>query len=349
MESRRSRIRAALSIGDIDKISKGIEYERRIGRIRLLITIILIASFAVFVAIAAFAIYNEGYQNFIRGLYSLNPYYFALALLVIFIGYVMRYPKWHQYMRKLKVKIPTRQNFMIYLSMYSMDITPGRWGRAVVSYTINKLTGIKFGVTFPAVVADIFTDFLGFVVILLATTIFLRKFVFVSVVITILLLIPFIFIYVRRPFEYVKKKFGKIKRLRGIFETGDIYFENNRMLSGSTYVYSMIYTIPAMFLNGLALYYVMLAFGVPLTIADIPTVLFIFSSSLILGMVSGLPATLGITDAALIGYLLLFFPNEVTVGLASLITIFFRFASVWFVQGFGSIALLDTMKYWRAK
>jgi uncharacterized protein (TIRG00374 family) len=345
--ARATKIRNAFTIADIDKISKGIEYERRIGRIRAMITIILVASFAVFVVIAAVGISNEGFQNFVSAIYSMNLYYFGLALLIIFTGYVIRYPKWHLYMKKLKVKVPTVTNFMIYLSMYSMDITPGRWGRAIVSYTINKLTGIKFAITFPAVVADIFTDFLGFVVILMATTIFLKQFVLVSLVITVLLLIPFFFIYVRRPFEYIKKKFGRIKRLKNIFEAGDIYFENKKLLDTYAYAYSMIYTIPAMFLNGLALYFVMLAFGVPLSPAAIPTVLFIFTSSLLLGMVSGLPATLGITDAALVGYLLLFFPATVTVGLASLITIFFRLASVWFVQGFGSLALLDTMKYWR--
>ena len=344
---RRKKIKSAFAIGDIDKIKKGIEYERRISRIRILIASILVASFAVFVVIAALAILNEGLSSFLAAIYSMNLYYFGLALLAILAGYVMRYPKWHLYMQKLKVKIATRANFAIYLSMYSMDITPGRWGRAIVSYTINKLTGVKFAVTFPAVVADIFTDFLGFVVILLATTIFLQKFVLLSLIITLLLLVPFIFIYVRRPFEYIKKKLGRVKRLKSVFEAGDVYFENNKLMTPDAYAYSMIYTIPAMFLNGIALFYVMLAFGVPLTIVDIPTVLFIFTSSLLIGMVTGIPATLGVTDAALIGYLLLFFPTTITVGVASLISIFFRLASVWFVQGFGSVALLDTMRYWR--
>ncbi len=343
----RQKIGSALALADIDNIKKGIEYERRIGRIRLLIALILVASFIVFLVIAAFGISEEGLPGFLSAIYSMNLYDLGIALLIIFIGYVMRYPKWHLYMKRLGVKISAKTNFSIYMSMYSMDITPGRWGRAVVSYTINKLAGIKFAVTFPAVVADIFTDFLGFVVILLATTFFLGKFVLLSLAITILLLIPFVFIYVRKPFEYVKRKLGKIKRLRSVFESGDIYFENNKLLTPGVYAYSMVYTIPAMFLNGLALYYVILAFNVPLTPAAIPTVLFIFTSSLILGMVTGLPATLGVTDAALVGYLLLFFPSLITAGVASLITIFFRLASVWFVQGFGSVALLDTMRYWR--
>ena len=49
------------------------------------------------------------------------------------------------------------------------------------------------------------------------------------------------------------------------FGTVNIYFENKKLLDTYAYAYSMIYTIPAMFLNGLALYFVMLAFGVPLS------------------------------------------------------------------------------------
>ena len=71
----------------------------------------------------------------------------------------------------------------------------------------------------------------------------------------------------------------------------------------------MLYTIPSMVLTGMALYFVIIAFGIPLTPADIPAVLFIFSSSLLFGIITGVPATLGVTDAALVGYLVVFFPN----------------------------------------
>ncbi|MCL5419475.1 MAG: flippase-like domain-containing protein [Candidatus Marsarchaeota archaeon] len=338
--------RGALGISGISRIRKGSEYRRKMENIRFIIIVVLAASFAVFAAIAALAIYSEGLAKFVGGIESMNPYYFLAALGVIFLGYVIRFPKWEFYLRKLKVKIPRAKNFLIYLSMYSMDITPGRWGRAMVSYTINRISKVSFARTFPAVVADIFTDFLGFVVVLIVSMIFVHKFFGISLIITILLVIPFVFVYIKGPFLYVKKRFGHIKRLRSVFDIGNLYFRYNKMLKGSAYAYSMLYTIPAMFLNGLALYLVILAFGVNMPLSSLPTVLFIFSSSLILGMISGLPATLGVTDAALIGYLTLFFPATIGIGLASIITIFFRIATVWFVEGFGFSALLYTMKYW---
>lgn len=343
------RIRKALAITELDKIQRGIEYRKRIQSVKLVLILILIASAAVFAAIAAFAIWNEGISTFVNAIGSMNLWYFGAALAIIFIGYAMRFPKWEYYLRRLRVSVPRRKNFVIYMSMYSMDITPGRWGRAVVSYTINRLTKVSFARTFPAIVADIFTDFLGFAIVLVVATILVQKFVLVSGIITVLLLIPFIFVYIKQPFDFIKRKFSWIRQLKYIFLVGTLYFKYHRLLTKKAYVYSMVYTIPAQFLNGLALYFVMLAFGVNLPLAAIPTVLFIFSSSLILGMVTGIPATLGVTDAAMIGYLILFFPTAISLGLASLITIFFRIASVWFVEGFGLTSLLYTMRYWDDK
>ncbi len=154
-----------IDVGSLDKIKSKSDYKSAVQSARSAVFFILFLSFLVFVAIAGYAIWNEGVSNFVRTFESMNLKYFAAALALIFISYSMRFPKWSLYLKRLGVEIPAGRSFVIYLSMYSMDITPGRWGRAIVSYTINKLSKVKFAVTFPAVVADIFTDFLGFAVI----------------------------------------------------------------------------------------------------------------------------------------------------------------------------------------
>lgn len=324
------------------------EYRARIRKVRNALLWIFVASFVVFVVIAGLAVLNEGVDKFVSSLLSLNPFYFVIALLVVFLSNLMRYPKWEMYMKKLGVKISRARNIAIYLSMYSMEITPGRWGRGVVSYTINKLTGVRFGSTFPAVVVDILTDFLGFIVICLGAALFLGQYVLLSLGITILLLIPFIFLYIRRPYEWVKRKLQhRIKRLKTVFDTADLYFQNSKKLDLWSYVYSMIFTIPSMLLNGVALYFVILAFGINLPVSYMPQVIFVFSFSLLLGIITAIPAALGVTDAAMIGFLTLFFGGVgIDFGIASLITIFFRIVNVWFVEGFGFAALAYTFKYW---
>ena len=345
MKSRREN---ALNIASIEKIEAEVDYKRRIKKIEYILASILLGSLVVFGFIAISAVLNEGFGNFVKAITSINFFYYGIALLIIFSSYLLRFPKWEYYLKKLKVKIPRRRNFIIYLSMYSMDITPGRWGRAVVSYTINKLTKVKFSKTFPAVVADIFTDFLGFAIICVFFAFFVHKYILVSLIITTILLLPFVFLYHEKPFTYLKSKLSRFRSLESFFEVGELYFKNNKLLGKDAYWYSMIYTIPSMFLNGLSLYFVMLSFGINVGINNIPTIVFIFASSLIFGMITGIPANLGVTDGAMLSALVAFFGGMgVSFGLASLITIFFRIATVWFVEFFGFLALVYTFRYWK--
>lgn len=346
--------RKGVNLKTMDTIKSKGQYKSAVNSARSAVFFILFLSFLVFVAIAAYAVWQEGVSNFVHTLESVNLEYFVAALALIFVSYAMRFPKWSLYLQRLGVKIPTGRNFVIYLSMYSMDITPGRWGRAIVSYTINRLSNVKFAVTFPAVVADIFTDFLGFAIITDATALIVGKFVVLSFVITFLLIVPFLFVYIQRPFEYVKKKYLKfrnrfrlLKKLDIVVSTADLYFKHNKKLGIGPFLYSMALTIPSMFFNGMALFLIIESFGVPLNGSSVATVLFIFSSSLVLGMITGIPGTLGVTDAALVSQLQIFFPGVIDLGMASAITILFRIASVWFVEGFGFAAFLYTLRYWK--
>jgi len=337
-------------IASISNIKKSVDYERRLRKAGYVLITILAASAVIFLAISILAILNEGVPKFIATVLKINGFYYSIALLLIFSAYLLRYPKWEMYMKRLGVKIQRRKNFWIYLSMYSMDITPGRWGRAIVSYTINRLTGVKFGRTFPAIVTDIFTDFLGFVIICLFFSFLVHQYLLESVIISLILMLPFVFLYHRGPFTFIKRKLSRFSRLRSFFEVGDLYFKNNKRLGGDVYWYSLLYTVPSMFLNALSLYFIILSFGVSLPPIYIPAIIFVFTSSLLLGMITGIPANLGVTDAVLLGFLVAFFGSAgVDFGVASVITIFSRMANVWFVELFGFIALLHTMKYWHKK
>lgn len=327
------------------------ENERKLDRAKYTVITILALSLAIFVAIALLAILNEGAGKFFGTLSSINPFYYSLALVCVIAGELLGFPKWELFIRKLGVRIDRLKNLEVYLSMFSMEITPGRWGRAVVSYTLNRHTGVRFARTFPAVVADIFTDFLGFVILALVSAFLVHTYALASLVIIGLLLVPFVFIYVRGPFEWLKGLLGGHKSFSGFFEIGDAYFDSNKLLGGGTYAYAMVFTLPSMLMNGLALYFVILSFGVPIGIGLLPTVLFVYTSAMLLGMVSGMPGALGLADAAFLGYLVTYFGADfgVTLGVAAAITIMFRVASIWFVEGVGSVFLVRTMRYWKSR
>ncbi|MGC8629252.1 MAG: lysylphosphatidylglycerol synthase transmembrane domain-containing protein [Candidatus Micrarchaeia archaeon] len=331
-----------------ERIKEEKEEQERLKKAKIAVIGVISASFFVFAVIAGIAIINEGLPKFASTLLKLNPVYYGAALVCVLASDMIGFPKWALFIKRLKIKIPRRRNFVIYFSMFSMDITPGRWGRAAVAYTINRQTKVPFGRTFPAVVADIFTDFLGFIVVAVFTAFLVHRYSDISIIISILLLIPFVFIFYEKPFKYIKKRFYKFKRLKGFFDIGDTYFESKRLLNLGSYAYAMLFTIPAMVLSGLSLYFVILSFGIKLGIAYLPTLLFVYTSSLLLGMVTGIPGTIGVSDAALLSYLTAFFPGLITFGTAALITIFFRIATIWFQEAVCSLALLYTTRYWHS-
>jgi len=328
----------------------GSEYlhTRRGTKAKYTVLMALALSVVIFLAISILAVLNEGPSKFISTITSINPLYYSLALLFVFLSDLVGFPKWNRFIKKLGIKIHTKKNLAIYMSMFSMDITPGRFGRAIVSSTLNKVTGMKFARTFPAVIADIFTDFIGFVAVVLLSSFLVRKYLPISIGISIILLLPFVFIYTKKPYEYLKRKLGNRKRFEPIFEFGDMYFTSHKLLDKKTYAYAMLFTIPAVIFSGLALYFVILSFGINLSIYFFPTLLFIFTSSLLLGMITGAPGTLGVADAAMLSYLVAFFSGlGVSFGVASAITIFFRIAAIWFDTGIGTIFLLYTFRYWK--
>ncbi|MDE1870035.1 MAG: flippase-like domain-containing protein [Candidatus Micrarchaeota archaeon] len=325
-------------------------YRKKVRDYQKILFLILFFSFIVFVVIAAFGVYSVGVGRFISSVESIRPSYFLQALGIVFVSYLLRFPKWQLYMKRLGIRIKAFQNLIIYLSMYSMDITPGRWGRAIGSYTINRLTGAGIGTSFPAVVADIFTDFVGFAIVAVAAALLVRQYIEISIGASLLLFIPFIFLYNKGAYSIFSRRLRKFKFLRGLFAVGDSYFSHNKKLGLPVYIYSLLCAIPATILNGLSLYFVMLAFGINVGIGDLGTIVFIYAVSTLLGMLTGLPANIGVTDATLLGFILAFFGGYgIDVGLAAIITIFTRIVNVWFVQLFGFGALLYTLRYWREK
>ena len=322
--------------------------KERFRKAKLAVIGVILGSLIVFVVLSALAILNEGATRFVATLYSIKPGYYVASLLCVVAGITIGFPKWDLFLRKLGIKLPKTKNFLIYFSMFSMDITPGRWGRAAVAYTVNRQTNATFAQTFPAVVADIFTDFLGFIVVAVLTAFLVHRYSDISIIISVLLLIPFVFILYEKPYKYIKKRFYKHKRLKGFFNIGDTYFRSKKLLDLGSYAFAMLFTVPAMVFDGLALYFVILSFGIHMGIGYLPTLLFVYTSSLLLGMVTGIPGTIGVTDAALLGYLTAFFGGiGVTLGTAVLITVFFRIASIWFQEIICSLVLLYTIRYWK--
>ncbi|MCL5433790.1 MAG: flippase-like domain-containing protein [Candidatus Marsarchaeota archaeon] len=319
------------------------DYLKLIHKIGFFSAIGFFGTFIVFLIILLIG----GAKNIIGIMLKANPFIYILAFVCVLIGYILRFGKWDYYMKTLNLHVPIKKSLSVYLSVYSMNITPGKIGRIVAAYTLKKITKIKFMNIAPLVTMDIFTDSLGMAIFALAIALYVGKFVIYVVLADILLLAPFIFLLDDWFFVILKKRFKNIKnKLTALFFIyGDEYYSSQSVLNKpKVYLTSIIFSVPSAFLNAFALFLVINSLGLTAPLAN---TLFTFSSSQLYGMVSAVPGNMGVTDGFLIstmGSLLHF--NYVT---SSAITLMTRFATLWFGVVLGWIFLFYTFKYWKIK
>lgn len=315
------------------------EYVKLIHRLRIFAVIGLVASLLVFILVAIFG----GFSNVLATILHANLSLYSLAFVCVFLGYMARYGKWGYYMHMLGIKVKQTKSFLIYLSAYGMDITPGRIGRIVAAYSLKKVTNIKFMSIVPIVTMDLFTDFFGFALLALAAAIYIGRYLIYIAVFDLVLIIPFILVINPWIFNMIKTKKKKGYFTKKIEKHGENYYmSQNKLNRPSIYLSSLVFTVPADILNSLGLYFSLLAIGVkPQPVVS----LFIFSTAQIFGMVSTLPGSIGVADATLVALLKTMLGLSSTA--ASAVTIMARVATLWFGVIMGMFVLVYTLKYWK--
>jgi uncharacterized protein (TIRG00374 family) len=313
-------------------------YVQFIRRIGVFVIAALVLSFVVFLGIALFG--NLSKVILVASTANLEIY--ALAFVAVLISFALRFGKWDYYIKKLGLKVSRRKNLAVYMSVYSMDITPGRIGRVVAAFTLNRITRIKFAQIVPIVTMDIFTDFLGTAILALLTSLYLNKYVIYVVVIDLLLLVPFAFIIDDWVYKQIKGRMKNSKFLKLFSIYGDQYYASQGVLNNpKVYLTSLVFTLPAEFFCGMALYFTLRSIGI---MSKITESVFAYSSTLVFGMLSGMPGGIGVTDGTLVA--LLGSVYNLSASVSSAATIMVRMATLWFGVALGAVFLIYTIRYW---
>lgn len=315
------------------------EYTKNINKVSLFIGLAFIVSFVVFMIIA----WIGGIGNVFKTILDSNLEIYSLAFFFVLMGFLVRFIKWNYYLKQLEIHVPFKKNFIIYLSLYSMNITPGKIGRVLVAYTLNRVTKTKLASTLPIVTFDIFTDFVGIAIVALATAVYFDTYVIYVLIIDIALILPYLFILNGWFYKVLKNRLGKSRFFLRFSLYGDEYFASQSKLNNHmTYFVSIATSVPAAFFNALALFFVLMAVGV---IPNLLPSVFIQTSAQMIGMVTASPGNIGVTDGALVA--LLGSVMKLSVAKSSAVTIMSRLATLWFGVVIGGIFLMYSMRYWK--
>jgi len=132
-----------------------------IHRLRGKLIVAIVLGACIFLAIS---LYSD-FDKVAKALASFKLYYLPLVLGLAFLNYILRFCKWHYYLRLLDVKISKAQSFKVFLAGLTMTISPGRFGEVVKSLFVKMIDGSPIAKTAPIVAAERFTDFIGFLIL----------------------------------------------------------------------------------------------------------------------------------------------------------------------------------------
>lgn len=265
-----------------------------------------------------------------------------LILSLVSTGYLLRFVRWHLYVRELGYSVPLGVNLRVYLASFLMSISPGKVGEAVKSYFLKEELNVPATPTLAGFFCERFTDVLS--MILLASTGFLiypRGGLLMGFILGLQFLVlvalqfeTLVESLVFEPLERLHLFENWVDKLRTFYDRAGVLLSLKNLTIGT------VLGFVSWGLEGLCLGIILREFGV--TTISSPVAIFVFCSSVLLGAAAMLPGGIGSSEALMVT-MLLFFGVGRPIAVSS--TILVRFLTLWYGVGLGLIAWLLC---WRA-
>jgi uncharacterized protein (TIRG00374 family) len=260
------------------------------------------------------------------------------ALGLAFLNYLVRFGRWHYYLKILGLSIPAGHSFLVFLGGFSLTVTPGKLGEAVKALLLRESHGIAAARTAPIVVAERLTDLMG-LLLLACVGIFSFKadprFLIVGAA---LIVFGLVVISVRSIAMFFLRLFARIPGLRKIApKLEEAYQTTAALLRPAPLVLGVVLSTVSWFFECAAFWAVVHGFAG--ASVDLQAATFIYASMTVAGALSFLPGGLGVTEAGMLAML-----GELAVGcgrsVAAAATFVTRLCTLWFAVIIGIAALL---------
>jgi glycosyltransferase 2 family protein len=293
--------------------------------------------------VAAMAILGD-FNQMVKVLTDFQWFLIVPILLLTLINYVVRFIKWHYYLKIVgngAEKITPKDSAIVFMSGLSMAMTPGKVGEFLKSYLVYRLNRTPMTITAPIMVAERFSD--GLAMLVLAS---IGVFFFDDVLLKLALLVIFlaaIAIFVIVQWRWLALKIidllGKIPFLSTrMSHLHNLYESSYRLFSPRSTVLAVSLGFLGWSCECIAFFLVMLGLGFNGSMILLVQCTFILAASSLIGSVSMLPGGLGAADASIGGLLLVSIEN-ITKQTASAATLLIRFCTLWFGVTLGLLTL----------
>jgi glycosyltransferase 2 family protein len=267
---------------------------------------------------------------------------FTPAILgLTFINYILRFGKWHYYVRLLGGReLGWRPSLLIFFSGFSMTVTPGKVGEWLKSYLLKEAIGMPISRSAPIIVAERLTD--GMAMIILASG-GLLAYGYGREVMMVIILVCGAAIVLSQQRRLAYRCFGlleglpfvgrRIHHLHALYDSAyELLKFRNLALAIGIGVFSWIWECVAFWL-------VLVGLGLAPTPELLLQATFILCSASVLGGASMLPGGLAVAEGSIAG-MLQYLGATGSPAVAAAASLLIRLCTLWFGVAVGLIALL---------
>ena len=297
----------------------------------LIVGISVIGLYSIFLSFSDLNLISDQLANF--KIEFLPP-----ILILVTISWFILFARWQILLKNSNIIIPLKSSFGIFISGFALQFIPGEAGEFLKVQLLKNKFNITRSKTSPIIITEMLYNAIGLVALSVTSIWFFEFTIYIFVVFSILLVLLFYLINNKKYFLKIINKFLKIRFFKKYAEATSESLEIIQNLTkGKVLVYSVTLSIFFWFIECIAIHLLLSSFGI--NTIELLALIPMYTSSIILGVVSFLPFGLGVFEGSLAGFLSL---HGIHLSISLTIVILARIITRWYSVFVGLVALKIT-------
>ena len=290
--------------------------------------------FGILIFYVIFIAYSD-FQEFSINISQFDFSYLPIILAFIFLGIMIKSLRQQLLYKQIEVFISFKTGILLFISGLSMEATPGGSGELIKSYYLKKKFGYPLAKTFPTVIMERLLDLTGIAGILLIVGLLLDNYNIISLMLILLSTLSLIFVSGKKKklFNFLLSIIEKIpilkKQASSFSESYQVFGE---LTSGKIMTKTLGLSFFVWMTDAIMIYFIFMGFNLNF---DIIFSTFSMYSSLLLGVLTMIPAGIGVTEVSFVEILR---GEGVDTAISTSLVILFRLVTIWFLTVLGFCA-----------
>ena len=285
----------------------------------LLVVVSMLVLYIVFLIVSDFNVIREKIFDF-------KTDYLPIILLLAPLSWIIVFFRWHFLLKNSNIIIPKKENFKIYMAGFAMSVTPGKVGELIKSQFLKSKYGVSRKNTLPIIISEYFYHMVGVLVVSIIGVYYFEFSLYIIILTSALIITTLTIIssetFFKKFVNLISKRNFLKKYVSPISDSHIIFKKSTR---GKIFIISSGLSIAFWLTEVLIVYFVFLSFNI--LNFEFFKIAAIYTTSLILGMLSFLPMGVGVVEGSLAGFLNY---EGIDISIALTLVILIRIFTRWY-------------------